>query len=282
MTCAGNIRLCVTGILAPALFAAPVTAQETLSDSNEEQSAPADPRLVTRTFDETQVFTIKGKVKVQTTIKFAPDETIQNVGIGDSNAWQVQPNQAQTLLFIKPLQPSARTNMTVVTSRRTYLFDLVASPRNDPLYVMQFRYPELEAAAAEAALAAAEKEEREQANATELAAANDPYAVSDPAALNFAWASAGETDLLPARAYDDGEAVFLTWPADTPVPAILIRNADGEEGPVNFTVRGETVVVDTVPAQIILRSGGEIATLTNTSPPKNLSASSDQDGRRGS
>lgn len=279
---AGNIRLCLTGFLSAALFAVPVTGQDSRSDDTVEQAEPADPRLVTRTFDEAQVFTINGKVKVQTTIKFAPDETIQNVGIGDSNAWQVQPNQAQTLLFIKPLQPSARTNMTVVTSRRTYLFDLVASPRNAPLYVMQFRYPELEAAAAEAALAAAEKEEREQANATELAAANDPYAVSDPAALNFAWEGEGESSLLPSRAYDDGEAVFLTWPVDTPIPAILVRNTDGEEGPVNFTVRGETVVVDTVPAQIILRSGGEIAILTNSAPSQTLSANAARGNRRGS
>lgn len=236
------------------------------------QEAQADPRLVTTVFDESQVFTIRGKTKVQTTIKFAPDETIQNVAVGDSNAWQIQPNKAQTILFVKPLEPSARTNMTVVTSQRTYLFDLVASPRNAPLYVMQFRYPELEAAAEAAALAAAEEAEREalagEPNAIELAAANDPYAVADPATLNFEWASAGESDLLPARAYDDGEAVFLTWPADAPVPAILVTNSEGVEGPVNFTVRGDTIVLDRVPAQIILRSGGDTATLTNIGPSR--------------
>ncbi|MEO1219990.1 MAG: TrbG/VirB9 family P-type conjugative transfer protein [Pseudomonadota bacterium] len=243
---------------------------------------PSDPRLVTQVFDEAQVYTINGKVKVQTTIKFAPDEAIQNVAIGDSSAWQVQPNQAQTLLFVKPLTPSARTNMTVVTSRRTYLFDLVASPRNAPLYVLQFRYPELEKAAEEAALAAAEAAEREQANAVELAAARDPYAVVDPANLNFQWAPAGESDLFPARAYDDGDALFLTWPADTPIPAILITNADGDEGPVNFTVRGETVVLDMVPSQIILRSGKETATLTNIGPVRSRSASANDALGRGS
>lgn len=231
-----------------------------------EQGAPADPRLVTQVFDEARVYTINGKVKVQTTIKFAPDEAIQNVAIGDSNAWQVQPNQAQTLLFVKPLATSARTNMTVVTSRRTYLFDLVASPRNAPLYVLQFRYPELEKAAEEARLAAAAQAEQERANAEELAAANDPYAVVDPARLNFDWATDGERDLLPARAYDDGEATFLTWAEGTPIPAILTTNEDGDEGPVNFTVRGETVVLDTVPTKIVLRSGKESATLTNLAP----------------
>lgn len=242
------------------MLAAPALAQDVAP------GAVADPRLVTQVFDEAQVYTINGKVKVQTTIKFAPDEAIQNVAIGDSSAWQVQPNQAQTLLFVKPLATSARTNMTVVTSRRTYLFDLVASPRNAPLYVLKFRYPELEKAAEEARLAAAAQAEVEAANATELAAANDPYAVVDPVQLNFKWASEGETDLLPSRTYDDGEATFLTWAEGTPIPAILTTNEEGDEGPVNFTVRGETVVLDTVPTTIVLRSGKESATLTNMGP----------------
>ncbi|OBV10477.1 TrbG/VirB9 family P-type conjugative transfer protein [Erythrobacter dokdonensis] len=232
-------------------------------------TAPAladDPRLKTLVFDEASVVRIDGKVLVQTTIKFAPDEVIENVAIGDSTAWQVQPNKAQDILFVKPLEPSARTNMTVVTDKRTYLFDLVASPRNAPLYVLQFRYPELEKAEEEARLAAAAEAERLAASPAELAAAKDPYAVADPASLNFEWASAGTRELLPARAYDDGDAVFLTWPAGTAIPAILVTNEDGEEGPVNFTVRGETVVVDGVPPQIILRSGRDTATLTNLGP----------------
>lgn len=236
-------------------------------------AAPAfgqDNRLQTLVFNEEAVVRIDGKVKVQTTIKFGPDEAIENVAIGDSAAWQVQPNKAQTILFVKPLETAARTNMTVVTDKRTYLFDLVASPRNAPLYVLQFRYPELEKAAEEARLAAAAEAEAEAlraaANPTELAAANDRFAVADPASLNFAWASAGSAELLPSRAYDDGDAVFLTWPAGIAIPAILVTNADGDEGPVNFTVRGEIVVVDGVPPQIILRSGRDTATLTNTGP----------------
>lgn len=227
----------------------------------------ADPRVQTRVYDDATVYTIRGKVKVQTTVKFAEDEAIQNVAIGDSSAWQVQPNKGQSLLFVKPLDPNAVTNLTVVTSKRTYLFDLIASPKNSPLYVLQFRHPELEKAKEAARLAALEAEkESEKANAIELAAANDPYAVADPAMLNFEWAGAGEGELLPARVYDDGEALFLTWPEGTAIPAILMLNEKGEEGPLNFTVRGETVVIAEFPQQVILRSGSETATLTNTGP----------------
>ncbi|MEM6474967.1 MAG: TrbG/VirB9 family P-type conjugative transfer protein [Pseudomonadota bacterium] len=228
-----------------------------------------DPRLVTLEFDESAVVTIRGKVKVQTTIKFAPDEQIENVAIGDSGAWQVQPNKAQTILFVKPLAQNAKTNMTVVTSQRTYLFDLVSSNKNAPLYVLQFRYPELEKRLEEERLAAEAQAEtqRLEANAIEIAAATDPFAVSDPATFNFDWVTDGDAELLPARAYDNGQAVFLTWPEGTSIPAILMTGPDGKEGPVNYTVRGETVVLDVVPEQIILRSGEDTATLTNTNPP---------------
>ncbi len=254
-------------LLPLALLAAPLAAQDATDAPRQASEQDAgDPRIQTRVYDAATVYTIRGKVKVQTTVKFAEDEAIQNVAIGDSSAWQVQPNKGQSLLFVKPLQPSAVTNLTVVTSKRTYLFDLVASPKNSPLYVLQFRHPELEKAREEARLAAIEAAREAKASALEMAAANDPYAVADPAMLNFEWAGAGEGELLPARAYDDGEALFLTWPEGTAIPAILMLNAQGEEGPLNFTVRGETVVIDQYPQQVILRSGKETATLTNMGP----------------
>ena len=225
-----------------------------------------DPRLVEKLYDPTKVVRIDGRPNVQATIAFGEDEHIENVAIGDSQSWQVTPNKRANLLFVKPLSPTATTNMTVVTDRHTYLFDLVASPRAKPLYVLRFTYPEepeekqVQMASADGAAGAP--------NAVELAAAMDPLAVVDPAELNFAWAAKGDTKLVPARTYDDGESTFLAWPAGEPVPAILIKDFEGTEGPVNFTVRGDVVVVDGVPREIILRSGKDSATLTNTGPAR--------------
>lgn len=231
--------------------------------------ALADARLVERRYDPSAVVRIEGRTKVQATIQFADDEAIENVAIGDSTAWQVTPNKRANLLFVKPLEPTASTNMTVVTNKRTYLFDLVANPRARALYVLRFTYPDAPKADASAQLADATTG---TASALELAAATDPYAVVDPAELNFAWAGRGDTGLLPARTYDDGLATFLAWPAGQPVPAILIKDADGTEGPVNFTVRGDVIVVDGVPREIVLRSGDAAATLTNTGPARPVRA----------
>lgn len=230
--------------------------------------AIADSRLQERLYDPNEVITIRGRVKVQATITFGEDESIENVAIGDSASWQVTPNKRANLLFVKPLSPSAATNMTVVTNKHTYLFDLIASPRHKPLYVLKFTYPEPEPDPEQEARLAAAANPPEQANAIEIAAASDPYAVVDPAKLNFNWQATGDAKLLPARTYDDGEAVFLTWPEGQAVPAILTRNEDGVEGPVNFTVRGETVVVQDAPRELILRTGDDSAILINLAPDR--------------
>jgi type IV secretion system protein VirB9 len=217
-----------------------------------------DPRLVERTYNPDEVVVIEGKVNVQATIAFGEDELIENVAIGDSNSWQVTPNKRANLLFVKPLTAKAATNMTVVTDKHTYLFDLVARASAKPVYVLKFSYPD-EPGKDDAQLAGG-------LNADEVAAATDPYAVADPAQLNFAWTGSGSATLLPTRTYDDGDATFLTWPADRSVPAILIKDQKGTEGPVNYAVRGNVIVVEGVPREIVLRSGENVAKLINQGP----------------
>lgn len=235
-------------------------------------AAPAnanDPRLVERLYMPDEVVTIHGRTNVQATIEFGEDERIENVAIGDSASWQVTPNKRANLLFVKPLAPKAATNMTVVTSEHTYLFDLVASPKANALYVLRFTYPEkVEEEGEDVQLA-------EAPTAMEMQAATDPYAVTDPVSLNHDWAATGDQNLVPARTYDDGQATFLTWPAGRAVPAILVTDHEGTEGPVNYAVRGDTIVVDGVPRTIILRSGEDAATLVNQGPARPVASAND-------
>lgn len=239
--------------LALALLAAPAAAQ--------------DSRLVEVMYDEFKVIRLEGRVTVQASILFGDDEVIENVAIGDSASWQVTPNKRANILFVKPLDARATTNLTVITSKRTYLFDLVASPTAKPLYLMRFAYPDEPESEQDAQLASAP-------NAVERQAARDPYAVVDPADLNFSWSASGDPELLPENTYDDGTATFLTWPNGKDVPAILVTNSEGVEGPVNFTVRGDTIVVDGVPRAIVLRSGRDSAQLTNTGPERPAASAS--------
>lgn len=244
-------------LYAAALFA---TATTTLASPVLAQN---DPRLVTREYSPDRVVRVEGRPNVQATIRFAEDETIQNVAIGDSQAWQVTPSRSADLLFVKPLTARASTNMTVVTSKRVYLFDLVAGPAvRNPLYVLSFTYPVEEVAEEDVQLAGT----GESANSAEMAAATDDLAVIDPATLNFAWGTSGAPALLPETVYDNGTATFLSWAAGEAMPAILVKNAEGLEGPVNYATRGGVIVIDAVPGEIILRSGEDMARLVYNGP----------------
>ncbi len=223
--------------------------------------AAADTRLVEVRYDPAKVYRVEGRPKVQATIRFGEDESIENVAVGDSNAWQITPNKRANLLFVKPLLARANTNMTVVTNKRTYLFDLVASPAAQPMYVLSFKYPDPPRTSVDAGAQVA------QGGAAPPPVA-DKVAVPDPAQLNFAWTRSGNEKLLPENVFDDGEATFLSWPEGRSVPAILITDPQGTEGPVNFTVRGNTIVVEGVHPQIVLRAGKERALIVNGGPPR--------------
>jgi type IV secretion system protein VirB9 len=221
-------------------------------------ASAADRRIATRHFNPDEVIQIDGQAGVQASIAFAEDEHIENVAIGDSASWQITPNKRANLLFVKPLSARARTNMTVITDRRTYFFDLVASPTVRPIYMLRFTYPvEAKAEVQQASLP--------PLNAGEASVAEGEKPV-DPATLNFAWTKRGDTKLYPSQLYDDGQATYLSWPPGASQPAILVRDEKGAEGPVNYAVRGDVIVVEGVPTTILLRSGKSSAQLDFRGP----------------
>lgn len=225
-------------------------------------AAARDARLTQHFYNPDEVVRIDGRLGVQASVAFGEDEHIENVAVGDAESWQITPNKRANLLFVKPLNPTARTNMTVVTDRHTYYFDLVASPRSQPLYALRFTYP-AEPKAANGRMASGATPTLTDA---EREALNDDEAPVDPAQLNFAWATKGPAKLLPSRLYDDGQSTYAVWAAGVPIPAILVTNEKGDEGPVNFAVRGETIVIDGVPSRIVLRAGRESAQLDYKGP----------------
>lgn len=221
-----------------------------------------DARLVSRMFTKDNVVRVDAQLGVQAVIAFGEDEQIENVAIGDSANWQITPNKRANLLFVKPLIARGRTNLTVVTDRHTYFLDLVANPAVAPVYQLRFTYPDApkKPVAAVAPLLTLEE--------SELASGSPMARPVDPADLNFAWQKTGAPNLLPSKIYDDGKFVYLAWPASADMPAILVRDAKGAEGPVNYAVRDDLIVVEGVPALLILRSGRNVASLEYKGIPK--------------
>jgi type IV secretion system protein VirB9 len=220
-------------------------------------SATADNRIRSMAYDPDRIVQILGRAGIQSTIEFAPDERIENVAVGDSSAWQVTPNHRASLLFVKPLTARSRTNMTVVTDRRTYMFDLVAGDKwTTPVYALKFSYPN-------------DKAPEPAVKPTDPAASSAVGAPQQPAAmtaerLHFDWQSKGYGKLIPARVFDDGTAVYLSWNREIPLPAILTVSEDRREGPLNYRMSGEYIIVSPIPQNMVLRYDNRMAVLWTT------------------
>ncbi|MGH6912063.1 MAG: TrbG/VirB9 family P-type conjugative transfer protein, partial [Phenylobacterium sp.] len=72
---------------AVAFAALPVHAVETPRPGAE------DPRIKTVDYDPQQVIRIVGAFRTATQIRFAPEETILHVALGDTTAWEVAPEK---------------------------------------------------------------------------------------------------------------------------------------------------------------------------------------------
>ncbi|MEO6716704.1 MAG: TrbG/VirB9 family P-type conjugative transfer protein [Novosphingobium sp.] len=222
-------------------------------------SAHAEGRSQEFSYSPNHVYTLIGQRAIQTLIQFAEDETIENIALGDAAAWQVTPNKRANMLFIKPLYVNGRTNMTVVTNRRRYLFDLrIVGPKGHAIYAIQFVYPDDQMAGSLLA-------RRAEAAPASNVESETPAPLPEPE-VNTSWGMSGDRKLRPARIYDDGEATYVAWSASTELPGIFSFGDDGKEGPVNFTVRGDYLVIDGVAPRYVLRRGKARTMLTNLAP----------------
>src|SRR5689334_17584434 len=120
------------------------SAVEGAACASAQEDSARDPRLRIIQYQPDQVVPIEGHLGYQMMLEFGARERIENVSIGDSLGWQVTPNRAATLIFLKPIAPHAATNMTVVTNLRSYAFSLrVGGPvrgPDDPRIVYSLRF----------------------------------------------------------------------------------------------------------------------------------------------
>jgi type IV secretion system protein VirB9 len=199
------------------------------------QPGPGDPHIQSVEYDAQQVVVLRLAFNYALTIEFSPDERIENVAVGNSAVWQVTADKSADRLFVKPMQTSGDTDMTVVTDTRIYTFELQTAPSPDAsmAYVVRFHYP----AAPGAALAA------------------------NPIPLASVYRFEGARELRPLSMSDDGRSTMITWAAKTPYPAVLIV-ADGKETLANGTVRDGRLVIDDIADRFIFRAGGRTAFAT--------------------
>ncbi|AEK74434.1 virB9b protein [Rickettsia conorii subsp. heilongjiangensis] len=107
-------------------------------------SITKDNRIKTYIYNPNEVYLLVLHFGFQSHIEFAKNEEIQNIILGDAYAWKITP--LANRLFIKPLEKDIRTNMTIITNKRIYEFDIASTElmmgnERDLVYVIKFYYP---------------------------------------------------------------------------------------------------------------------------------------------
>lgn len=234
----------VSLFLLPALIATSATAQAVTD---------FDSRLKIIDYDPTAVVQLLGCQGFQTTVTLASNEQVENVSVGDSASWQVAANKRGNLLFVKPMALRSTTNMTVITNRRNYNFELrtsseAACKRGEVTYELRFRYAP------------------EPSTGTPLQPTRppDPNAfLPVPEKRNTAYTFTGASELVPLRVFDDGVLTYFRWAPNVPAPALYAINADNSESLVNYASRGDYLVVEQIAPAYVLRRGKLVSTLYN-------------------
>jgi len=252
--------LAVSALLVATLLAMPAAAVET------PRPGPADPRIKTVDYDPQQVVRIVGVFRTATQIRFAADETILHVALGDTSGWEVAPETS--ILFAKPVAARAPTNLIVTTrteggETRHYAFELAtrAGPSGraapDTFFVVQFRYPEAERRLLDKALSA----EAQALEARVLQLKLERGVLEGP--RNLAYEVQGSAAISPSEVTDNGRFTVLRFPGAQAMPAVYAVSPDGAEALVPFDVRGEFLVVHQTAAQLRLRRGRAVLCVFN-------------------
>jgi len=204
-----------------------------------------DSRIRVAAYDSDEVYKLRGFVGYQIDLEFEAGETFTGLGAGDLEglSFAGQDNH----LFLKPKAAKVATNLTVLTSRRHYQFDYIASAQrpatDDPgvIYALRFTYPP------PPAQSAAEAAARRVDSQLESASAKRPQ--------NIDYWYCGKPILRPVAASDDGVHTRLRFAANADLPAIFVRNEDGSESLLNFSMDAGDVIVHRVAKRFVLRRG---------------------------
>ena len=223
-----------------------------------QQTSPMalDPRIRTFTYRPNEIFRFTGHYRYQSVIEFDADEKINVVSLGDSLAWQIRP--IGNRLFIKPIEPDADTNMTIITNRRVYNFELYAKEAKDLhdtslVFLAKFVYP---------------SEGSSSVMHFGQSSSYIPDIEGEPEKYNFNYTITGSENIAPIRIFDDKRFTYFQFrEGNADIPAFFVVRKDGSEQLVNYRIAGDYVVVERTTSQFTLRNGDEVVCVYNESNP---------------
>lgn len=239
-----------------------------------------DSRIKTLVYNPNEVYELKFYYGYQSFIEFADNEEIEMISVGEAFAWRITPSGKR--LFIRPLEISAHTNMTIITNKRTYHFDIKSGEYDgkadeELVYTVRFYYPQIGQPLpipAQLTIPAAPKKKAVIKRPTPEGKVSDDPAKENIRAiegnpqgleLNLNYSIAGRSDnILPLKVYDNGRETFMQFTNDNLiVPTISAVDGFGGEHQINYTIRDNFVVLPTIERQFTLRLADSLLCVYN-------------------
>ena len=193
-----------------------------------------------------------GHYNYHSIIEFSPGEEIKTITMGESKGWQLNPDGNR--IFLKPISTDATTNMTVITSKRMYFFEMHAehaSSISDPglAFITKFMYPE---------------------NQSSIPHTTTGYTdlgpdLTKPDRYNFKYTISGKSrSIEPILVFDDGKFTYFKFKdVNANMPSIFIVDQSGNESMINYRMSGGYIVVERVASKYTLRYSKDIICVFN-------------------
>ncbi|MBR5675471.1 MAG: P-type conjugative transfer protein VirB9 [Neisseriaceae bacterium] len=229
------------------------------------QGTDKDSRIQYVEYDTDNVVKIRAKVGYTVTVQLDPSENAEQgvVVSGNKQGWAME-TKGNNLIFKPAAEKGLNTNLTVITNKRTYVFDLglAGCSYNQhgkkvcsvPTYLLRFTYPE-EKAKADLIKA------RQQARALQLKLKYGLDGAKTP--LNYVYYGKGDKKIAPTAVWDDNRFTYFQYADDRDLPRVFKINPDGSEMLVNIHIEDDTVVVQETAEQFVLRLGKSVVGIRN-------------------
>ena len=202
-----------------------------------------DSRMRVYVYSPGYVYKYVGHYNFQSHIKFEAGEVIKTMSMGDPSGWEMVPSGNR--LFLRPLSKRAKTNMTLITNKRIYYFELdakKAKSMKDKSLAFQTSF-----------LYSNSKDDNVEIILDDEESVVD---LANPEKYNFNYTYSGSELIAPQKIFDDGDFTYFEFADNiSDLPAIFYVDSDGYEGIVNFRVKNNYIIVERVSAVFTLRHG---------------------------
>ncbi len=229
-----------------------------------------DSRIKTIVFNPNEVIELTFHYGFQSFIEIEEDEEIKIISLGESFPWKITPVGKR--IFIRPTQINANTNMTIITSKRTYMFQLKSDSYEgkgdeELIYSVRFFYPDDNIKLPNAnGLKYSDFKNLGDKSQKELDSTLNNF--KKGTILNFDYSMTTNNKIKKIKllkAFDDSINTYFEFSDKINLPAIYVVDINGKETNVKYIFDGSYVVVTGVHMQFSMRITDEILCVFNNS-----------------